>query len=57
MMNHEHAIYNKCHAFLQTYKCQLIPLHPPNMYMLELSHASTQCTHGAAVKLFAGTLA
>jgi hypothetical protein len=39
-------------AFLQIYKFLIIPLHPPNCYMLELSPASTKCTHGATVKLF-----
>jgi hypothetical protein len=28
------------------------PLHPPNIYMLELSPMSTKCTHSVAVKLF-----
>ena len=27
-------------------------VHPPNTYVLELSLASTKCTHGVAVKLF-----
>ena len=29
-----------------------LPVHPPNIYVLELSHASTKCTHGIVVKLF-----
>jgi hypothetical protein len=37
---------------MQMYKCLLTPLHPPNMYMLELSPKSTKCTHCAVVKLF-----
>jgi hypothetical protein len=37
---------------MQNYKWLLIPLYPPNIYMLELSTASTQCTHDAAC--FAG---
>jgi hypothetical protein len=39
-------------AFLQMYKCLMIPLHPPNIHMFELSPASTKCTHGVVVKLF-----
>jgi len=34
------------------YKFLIIPLHLPNIYMLELSPASMKCTHGVAVKLF-----
>jgi hypothetical protein len=30
----------------------MLPLHPPNTYVLELSLASTKCTHGVAIKLF-----
>ena len=29
------------YAFMQMYKCLLIPLHPPDIYVLELSLAST----------------
>ena len=29
-----------------------LPVHPPNIYVLELSPTSTKCTHGVAVKLF-----
>jgi hypothetical protein len=52
IMDHEHVIIRNAIAFLQMYKCLIIPLHPPNIYMLELSPASMQCTHGTAVKLF-----
>jgi hypothetical protein len=52
IMSHEHVILRNAIAFLQMYKCLIISMHPPNIYMLELSPASTKCTHGAAVKLF-----
>ena len=29
-----------------------LPMHPSNIYVLELSPASTKCTHGIAVKKF-----
>jgi hypothetical protein len=43
-------------AFLHMYKCLIITLYPPNIYVLELSHVSMKCTQGTAVKLFAGML-
>ena len=55
MFNYESWAYhsfNEPYAFIQLYKCLLIPLHPPDIYMLEWSPASMQCTHGAVVKLF-----
>ena len=39
-------------AFPQMYKYLILPFASTKYYMLELSLASTQCTHGAAVKLF-----
>ena len=55
MFNYEtwacHSLNEPC-IFMQMYKCLLIPLHPPDIFVLELSPTSTQCTHGAAVKLF-----
>jgi hypothetical protein len=51
-MNHEHVILRNAIAFLQMYKHLILPLHPPNIYTLELSLVSTKCTHGAADKLF-----
>jgi len=36
---------------MQINKCLLIPI-ASTKFMLELSSTSTQCTHGAAVKLF-----
>jgi hypothetical protein len=42
----------KRHMLLQMYKYLIIPLHPPNIYMLKLSPTSTKCTHGVADKLF-----
>ena len=39
-------------AFLQIYNYLKIPVASTKYDMLELSPMSTQCTHGAAVKLF-----
>jgi hypothetical protein len=36
---------------MQSYKCLLIPLHPPNMYV-GISSLSMKCTHGVVDKLF-----
>jgi hypothetical protein len=52
IMNHEHVILRNAIAFLQMYKCLIIPLHPPNIYMLELCPVSMKYTHGVAIKLF-----
>ena len=44
MFNYEtwacHSLNEPC-IFMQMYKCLLIPLHPPDIYVLELSLAST----------------
>jgi len=39
---------------MQMYKCLLISLHPPNIYMLELSLTSMQCTHVLPLSCFVG---
>jgi hypothetical protein len=39
-------------AFLQMYKYLILPFASTKYYKLELSPVSTQCTYGAAVKLF-----
>ena len=54
-MDHEHVILlMNVIAFLQMYKYLLNALHPPNVYVLDLSPASTKCTHDVAIKFFAG---
>ena len=54
-MDHEHVILlMNIIAFLQMYKYLLNALHPPIVYVLDLSPASTKCTNGVAIKLFVG---
>ena len=54
-MDHEHVILlMNVIAFLQMYKYLRNALHPPNVYVLDLSPASTKCTHDIAIKFFVG---
>ena len=39
--------FNPYYAFLQMYKCLIIPFSIHQIFMLELSPSSTQSTHGA----------
>jgi hypothetical protein len=41
----------------RTYVMTSSALHPPNIYVLELSPASMKCTHGVASCCFAGVVA
>jgi hypothetical protein len=43
----------KCHVPFTNVQIPIkYPMHPSNIYKLELSPASMKCTHGIAVKLF-----
>jgi len=52
-VNHENAVFLTNVLFSANIQMpDNFLFHLPNMYMLELSPTSTQCTHGATVKLF-----
>jgi hypothetical protein len=47
----------KCHAPFANVQIPIkCPLHPPNIYMLELSPASMKYTHGVALSYFIGVV-
>jgi hypothetical protein len=43
--------FKKFHVLFANVQRPLIIFAPPNIYVLELSPANTQCTHGIVVKL------
>jgi len=53
IMNHKHVIIRNAICFSTNIQMpDKLLVHPPNIYVLELSPASTKCTYDVAIKLF-----